>query len=113
MTDTVKFPAALRPAWTSGATAGGIAGATFLSGAAWQGWDGALVVAELSGRRLNILQLDAAGTSATSSPLLAEQNVRLRAVMLGPDGSLYVTTDAKPGGDEIWRLTPRAIAGRP
>jgi len=31
--------------------------------------------------------------------------VRLRAVVLGPDGDLYVSTDGKAGGDEIWRVT--------
>jgi glucose/arabinose dehydrogenase len=28
----------------------------------------------------------------------------LRFVATGPDGALYVATDGKSGGDEIWRV---------
>ena len=32
---------------------------------------------------------------------------RLRFVVQGPDGALYVGTDGRSGGDEIWRVVPQ------
>ena len=70
MTDLVKFPGAMRPAWTSGSAVGssrGTAGGTFVSGAQWRDWNGALVVAMLSGRRLEVLRLTADGSATTGT----------------------------------------------
>ncbi len=107
MTDQVKFPGAINSTWNNGRESEGLAGAAFLEGAQWGDWNGALVVAFLAGRRLEILRLDASGTSATNASILGTLNVRLRAVTLGPDGALYVSTDKHAGGDEIWRLLPQ------
>jgi len=106
MTDTTRFPAALRPAWSTGAASFGMSGCGFVNGPAWRDWNGALAVALLSGRRLEILRLDNAGTSATSTRILDTLNERLRHVETGRDGALWVLTDGKSGGDEIWRLVP-------
>jgi len=106
MTDTARFPAALRPAWSTGAASFGMAGCGFVNGPAWRDWNGALAVALLSGRRVEILRLDSAGTSATSTRILDTLNERLRHVEAGRDGALWVLTDGKSGGDEIWRLVP-------
>jgi len=106
MTDTARFPAALRPAWSTGTASFGMAGCGFVNGPAWRDWNGALAVALLSGRRLEILRLDNAGTSATSTRILDTLNERLRHVETGRDGALWVLTDGKSGGDEIWRLVP-------
>ena len=106
MTDTARFPAALRPAWSTGAASFGMSGCGFVNGPAWRDWNGALAVALLSGRRVEILRLDSAGTSATSTRILDTLNERLRHVETGRDGALWVLTDGKSGGDEIWRLVP-------
>jgi len=107
MTDTARFPAALAPAWsTGGAASFGMAGCGFVNGTAWRDWNGALAVALLSGRRLEILRLNGAGTSATNTRILDTLNERLRHVETGRDGALWVLTDGKNGGDEIWRLVP-------
>jgi glucose/arabinose dehydrogenase len=50
-----------------------------------------------------ILELNSAGT-ATSTLNAPLPSVRYRALTLGPDGNLYVATDA----GEIWRVTPTA-----
>ena len=107
MTDLSAFPAALRPAWTTGSVSQGLSGCDFVTGSGWRDWDGALAVAMLSGRRLEILRLNADGTNATNTPILNTLNERLRHVVTGPDGALYVLTDGKSGGDEIWRLVPQ------
>jgi glucose/arabinose dehydrogenase len=109
MTDLNKFPNAMRPAWTTGSAVGssrGMAGSSFVSGAQWRDWNGVMIVALLSGRRLEVLQLSADGTTTTrTTPLFDTLNERLRFVVQGPDGVLYVGTDGKSGGDEIWRVT--------
>ena len=111
MTDLVKFPTAMPPAWSTGNAVGssrGTAGGAFVSGAQWRDWDGALVVAQLAGERLEVLRLTADGAGATSAALLFDAlGVRLRFVVQGPDGALYVGTDGRAGGDEIWRVTPQ------
>jgi glucose/arabinose dehydrogenase len=106
MTDTVRFPSALRPAWSTGGASQGMSGCGFVQGPAWRDWNGALAVALLSGRRVEILRLSADGTSATSTRILDTLNERIRLVTPGPDGALWVLTDGKTGGDEIWRLVP-------
>jgi len=55
----------------------------------------------MAGSRLAILELDAAG-NATNVVNASLPATRYRALTLGPDGSLYVATDA----GEIWRVTP-------
>jgi len=107
MTDLEKYPSAARAVWTSGNPTTALSGITFLAGALWRDWDGALVGAELKNQRLRILRVDAAGTGTSQlGELCEDQNVRLRTPVLGPDGALYVLTDGKSGGDEIWRLAP-------
>jgi glucose/arabinose dehydrogenase len=106
MTDTARFPSALRPAWSTGGASQGMSGCGFVQGAAWRDWNGALAVALLSGRRVEILRLGADGTSATNTRILDTLNERIRLVTPGPDGALWVLTDGKTGGDEIWRLVP-------
>ena len=106
MTDTARFPAALRPAWSTGGASQGMSGCGFVQGPAWRDWNGALAVALLSGRRVEILRLSADGTSATNTRILDTLGERIRLVTQGPDGALWVLTDGKTGGDEIWRLVP-------
>jgi aldose sugar dehydrogenase len=108
MTDFGAFPDAMPAAWSSGRPTTALSGIAFLRGEAWGGWDGVLVGAELKNRRLRLLRLDETGTQASELRVLcSEQAVRLRTPVMGPDGALYVATDAKPGGDEIWRLAPQ------
>jgi glucose/arabinose dehydrogenase len=108
MTDTSRFPTALRPAWSTGGVSQGMSGCGFVEGPAWRDWNGALAVALLSGRRVEILRLNADGTSATNTRILDTLNERIRLVTPGPDGALWVLTDGKTGGDEIWRLVPNS-----
>ncbi len=105
--------ATISATWQSG-TVGTVApsGATFLSGAKWRNWDGALAVACLDaspnmGQRLLVMHLNAAGTALTGPPVAAlALGVRLRAAVQGPDGNLYVVTDGDNGTGEIWRVVP-------
>ena len=105
MTDVARFPSAMPPSWSNEGASQGMGPAEFLVGEQWRGWNGRLAVGIMAGSRLKILTLDSAGTatSVVDAPL---PNVRYRALTLGPDGNLYVATDA----GEIWRVTPSAAS---
>ncbi|HET7476052.1 MAG TPA: PQQ-dependent sugar dehydrogenase [Dermatophilaceae bacterium] len=107
MTDLTKFPDARVAKWSSGFPTVATSGATFLDGAAWGRWRGALVVAELKGSAAMVLTLDAAGTVVRREQITALDGTfgRLRTVQLGPDGALYVTT-SNGTADKILRVTP-------
>jgi len=100
MTDTQRFPDAMRPAWTNNGSSQGMGPAAFLVGEQWGAWNGRLAVGIMAGNRLDILALDVggAGTGTTPSGL---PSARYRALTLAADGSLYIVTDA----GEIWRVT--------
>ncbi|MDZ7631985.1 MAG: PQQ-dependent sugar dehydrogenase [Gemmatimonadaceae bacterium] len=101
MTDTVRFPTALRASWTNNGASQGMGPVEFLSGTQWKAWNGRLAVGIMGGARLDVLELDAAGrTVATANSGLP--STRYRALTQGPDGNLYVATDA----GEIWRVSP-------
>ena len=101
MTDTARFPSAIRPSWVHNTGARGMGPATFLSGAQWKAWDGRLLVGIMAGERIAVLQLDAAGmTTGTVDANLPA--ARSRSLVQGLDGNLYVVTDS----GEIWRVVP-------
>jgi glucose/arabinose dehydrogenase len=101
MTDTARFPSALRPSWTNDGVSQGMGPCTFLTGSQWRDWNGRLAVGIMGANRLVILQLDSAGmtTAATNASITA---ARYRSLVQGPDGNLYIATD----GGEIWRVVP-------
>ncbi len=105
MTDRTRFPAALLPSWTNNGASQGMGPALFLSGPQWRAWDGRLAVGIMGGQRLVLLTLDAGG-AATAAENVALPAARYRALVQGPDGNLYVATDA----GEIWRVTPSVAA---
>lgn len=106
MTDTSRFPDAIPAIWSSGDTTQAPAGATILTGTQWQGWEGAIVVAMLKTQHLKILRLDASNHATKEERILANEYGRLRAVVQGPDGSLYVGTSTG-SNDKILKITPR------
>lgn len=106
MTDTAKFPNAMRPSWNNNGRSQGMGPSTFLSGSQWKAWDGRLAIGIMGGQRLEILELDAAGmTTGTTNLTSAPYNLpaaRYRSLVQGPDGSLYIATDE----GQIWRVVP-------
>jgi glucose/arabinose dehydrogenase len=110
MTDLARFPNAMRPLWQTGGFEGrtgrseGMGDVAFLRGPQWRSWDGALAVALMAGMRMEVLRIDAAGTTITgrsSAFTNLSPRQRVRALELGPDGALYVSCDC----GEIWRVT--------
>ena len=89
-------------------------GASFYRGRAVPQFENNLFVATLRGTHLLRLQLDAAGTRIVAQErLLEERYGRLREVVSGPDGWLYLSTNNRDGrgnpesaDDRILRLVP-------
>ena len=101
MTDTARFPNAMRPSWVHNSGARGVGPATFVDGNQWKGWNGRLLVSIMAAERIAVLQLDAVGM-ATGHATADLPAARSRSLVQGPDGNLYVATD----GGEIWRVVP-------
>jgi len=105
MTDLDKFPDAIEAAWSTGSPTLALGGATFIEGRAWGNWSGVLAVATLKARHLHVFDVDAGG-NVTSRGRFVEDEGRLRTARQGPDGLLYITTDARSDGDRVLRVTP-------
>ena len=91
------------PVWSSG-PAGTLAtsGGTFVTGQQWGLWSGSLFVAQLKEADLRRFTID--GDVATQREVLLDRKYgRLRSVVLGPNGALYVTT-SNGSGDRVIRL---------
>src|SRR5262249_23095072 len=78
-------------------------GMAFYTGDLFPAWKGNLFVGALAGSHLARLVLDGDKVVAEER-LLADQRERIRDVRQGPDGALYVATDASSG--RILRITP-------
>jgi glucose/arabinose dehydrogenase len=103
MTDLAKFPHAMRPSWNNNGKSEGMSPCVFLHGEQWKAWNGRLAVGFLRGARIEILRLDAAGMTMETAIVPGIPPERIRTLVQGPDGALYVSTD----GGEIWRLAAR------
>jgi len=77
-------------------------GMTFYQGEAFPGWKNSLFVGALVGRHLRRLELS--GDRVTSQEVLLQGFGRIRDVRTGPDGFLYLLTDAPDGG--LYKISP-------
>ncbi|QBJ95713.1 PQQ-dependent sugar dehydrogenase [Rhodococcus sp. ABRD24] len=108
MTDPGRVPGAVAAVWSSGAPTIATPGGTFVSGAGWGDWNGALAVTSQQGKKLLFLKLSGDGTAvADISSALTGEYGRLRSATPMPDGSLLITTD-NGSGDKVLRVAPAA-----
>ncbi|MEM1350526.1 MAG: PQQ-dependent sugar dehydrogenase, partial [Myxococcota bacterium] len=106
MTDLAQFPDAARPAVVVNESAG-MAGCTFLQDPSWGSWQGRLLVTFLAGRRMVAVEPSSdALAPPRQTDSVFEGIERLRTVVEGPDGALYVIVDADAPDGQIWRVTP-------
>jgi glucose/arabinose dehydrogenase len=96
-------PGYVDPAWSSGNVTIATSGADFVVGPQWGAWSGSLFVAQLKEQDLRRFELFA-GTVRQTNILFDNTYGRLRSVVLGPDGALYVTT-SNGTADRILRIT--------
>lgn len=107
MTDKTRFPTAIDAMWSSGNPAIAPSGATFLKGKQWKLWEGYLAMAVLKDKQLRLLQFDDKNTFVREETLFKGEFGRLRSAVLGPDNSLYLTTDNGQNSDKIIRVIPK------
>lgn len=70
------------------------------SGDAFPAWKGKLLAGALKLRHINIISLDDKGNAVSEERILESLNERIRALVEGPDGNLYFSTDS----GKIFRL---------
>ena len=93
------------PIWTSGGVTYATSGATFVTGDRWGAWSGSLFIATL--KEQDLRRFTVTGTTVVQRETLYDQKYgRLRTVVQGPDGALYVTT-SNGSGDRIIRIAPQ------
>lgn len=111
MTDFETYPDAMPPIWTNNGWSQGTSAATFLEGEQWGDWDGALAVSLMGigfggtpiGQRIDVIELDEEISVVDVTEMtLPMQSGRFRALVLGPDGSLYTAMEE----GSIHKLTP-------
>jgi glucose/arabinose dehydrogenase len=78
-------------------------GAVIYTGDRYPRWKGALVTGALAGQLLSVLELRS-GTITGEQRYLQRLGERIRDVVQGPDGYLYLLTDARDGA--VLRLLP-------
>ena len=97
------------PVWSSGAgvtlaTSGG----AFMWGSQWADWNGQFFVSNLKESDIRRFSLNAAGTTMTMGATLFNNAWgRLRAMVSGPGGQMYVTTSTG-SNDRVIRIRPAA-----
>jgi glucose/arabinose dehydrogenase len=84
-------------------------GMTFYEGDKFPGWQGDLLVGALKFQLVSRLDLDEEGRVVKEERFLTRELGRIRDVVTGPDGLVYLLTDEDPGG--LYRLKPAAGAG--
>jgi glucose/arabinose dehydrogenase len=91
------------PVWQSGCPTIASSGAAFVTGASWGAWSGSLFVAQLKDSDLRRFAVQ--GTQVTAGEVLLNGKYgRLRAAVLAPDGTLYLTTSGG-SNDKVIRVT--------
>ena len=79
-------------------------GMQFYTGDAFPAWRGSVFIGGM--RALGLVRLTLDGTKVKGEEhLLTDRGQRIRDVRQGPDGALYVVTDAASG--ELWKIAPR------
>ena len=108
MTDLVKFPDGLEAKWSSGYPTLAVGGGVFLEGSQWRAWEGRFAVATLKTRSVRVFKFTEEGdlVSQVVVPELDRTYGRLRTAVLGPYGSLYITTTNGGGKDKILKVVP-------
>jgi len=92
----------MRPAWVHNSGERGLGPLTFLSGNQWKAGNGRLGIGIMAAKTLQIIELNGPGLGIGNTIVTGLPANRMRSLVQGPDGNLYVATDE----GEIWRVTP-------
>lgn len=103
MTDLAKFPDAVPAVWASGLPTIAVSGMTIVDGAEWDAWTGAVLLAVQKDQHVRLLRFDR-DFQLVQERALFDQFGRIRTVVQGPEGSLYLLTDNGGGIDQILQV---------
>ena len=93
------------PVWSSGNVTIATSGADFVFGPQWGAWSGSLFVAQL--KETDLRRFELFGGALRQTNILYDNTYgRLRSVVFGADGALYLTT-SNGSGDRILRIVAR------
>lgn len=106
MTDLNKFPDAIGAVWSSGVPTTAPSGIQLVKGDKWGKWKDALLVSNLKGSHLRLLQFDPE-YKLVRNQIVFEGQGRLRTVVQGPDQNLYLLTANGGGKDKVLQVKPR------
>lgn len=106
MTDANRHPGSIAAVWSSGLPTIAPSGATFIPVGAhgWAGWQDDLAMAVLKDQHLRILTFTSDRAALSEELVRITGYGRLRSAVVGPDGNLYIATDANPG--RILKVVP-------
>jgi glucose/arabinose dehydrogenase len=94
------------PAWASGGSTIANSGGAFVDGAAWGTYDNQLLTAQLKESDLRRYRIKDGGATALRKAIYFNNRWgRLRAVTLGPNSRVWITT-SNGSNDKIIRITP-------
>jgi glucose/arabinose dehydrogenase len=114
VTGEQRDPQFISPLRQTGQETWAPSGASFYTGSLFPQWRGDLFIATLRGMHLHRLRLDASTTRVVEEEVLFRGELgRLRDVVVGPDGALYLATSNRDGrgspmaeDDRILRVAP-------
>jgi glucose/arabinose dehydrogenase len=94
--------------WSSGFPTIATSGAAWLTGDKWGSWKGRLAAGALVGEELRLMEFTPRGAlvSQLTVPQFDGDFGRLRAVVMGPEHNLYITTSNGGGTDRILKVSP-------
>jgi glucose/arabinose dehydrogenase len=79
-------------------------GLTVYDGALFPEWRGDIIVGALRAQLLVRVDMEDGAPTGAEERLFEDALGRIRAVVTGPDGALWVLTDDDPGA--VWRIVP-------
>lgn len=105
MTDTETFSEAVESVWSSGEPTIAPSGAAILRGKSWGRIEGWLAMSILKDKKIVLLNITNGSVNGTRD-LYKNDYGRLRAATLGPDESLYISTD-NGVNDSLLKISPK------
>jgi aldose sugar dehydrogenase len=82
----------------------------FYDGDRFKGWKGSMFVGALSGKSLLRVSFNQPSQAERREALLGSLNIRVRDIVLGPDGDLYIATERASGNNQpdgtVLRIEP-------
>lgn len=106
MTDLSKYPDAVPAIWSSGDPTIAISGMTIVKGSEWGTWDQAVLTAVQKGQHVRLNKFNNENVAIRDEKKL-DTFGRIRTVVQGPNGRLYLLTDNGRGQDKVIEVKPK------